>query len=222
MPRLNATIPNFSADSTIGKLNFYDYVGDSWVILFSHPLDFTPVCTTELGRMAVHINEFQKRNVKLIALSCDEVNSHSNWVNDIKSYCLDIKGEFPFPIIADPSRELAVKLDMLDENGKDDPDNANTVRALYVIDPSKKLRLSIVYPTSTGRNVDEVLRVIDSLQLVDKYKIIATPANWTPGSKVMVLPSAKEEEIAKTFPEGIDVVDMPSKKCYIRTTVIHK
>ncbi|KAK7604085.1 hypothetical protein V9T40_004358 [Parthenolecanium corni] len=218
MPFLNSIIPNFTADSTYGKLNFYDYVGDSWAVLFSHPLDFTPVCTTELGRMAVHANEFKKRNVKLLALSCDDVNSHSNWVNDIKSYCLDIKGDFPFPIIADPKRELAVKMDMLDEQGKDDPDNANTVRALYVIDPSKKLRLSIVYPTSTGRNVDELLRVIDSLQLVDKYKIIATPANWTPGTKVMVVPSATDEEIKKTFPEGLDVVDMPSKKCYVRTT----
>lgn len=218
MPRLNSIIPDFAADTTFGKINFYDYAADSWVVLFSHPLDFTPVCTTELGRMAVHMEEFKKRNVKLLALSCDELGSHSNWVNDIKSYCLDIKGDFPFPIIADPSRELAVKLDMLDEDGKDDPANALTVRALYVVDPSKKLRLSIVYPTSTGRNIDELLRVIDSLQLVDKYKIIATPANWKVGDKVMVVPSATDEQITEAFPEGLDVVDMPSKKCYVRTT----
>lgn len=219
MPRLNSIVADFAAESTFGKINFYDYVGDSWAVLFSHPADFTPVCTTELGRMAVHIDEFKKRNVKLLGLSCEDVTSHSNWVADIKSYCLDIKGDFPFPIIADPSRELAVKLDMLDEAGRADPDAAMTVRALYVIDPSKKLRLAMIYPTSTGRNVDELLRVIDSLQLVDKYNSkIATPANWTPGTKVMVVPSATDEEIQKLFPDGLDAVKMPSNKCYVRTT----
>nr|QHB15601.1 peroxiredoxin-6-like protein [Bemisia tabaci] len=217
--RLEAIIPDFPANTTHGPINFYDFAGDSWVVLFSHPADFTPVCTTELGRMAVHLPEFEKRNVKLLALSCDKLETHTDWVNDIKSYCQDIPGEFPYPIISDESRELAVKLDMLNEADRENPDTAMTVRALYVISPDKRLRLSMVYPTSTGRNVDELLRVIDSLQLHDRLKVIATPANWVPGDKVMILPSVTDEQIQELFPEGaVDSVSMPSGKCYVRTT----
>ncbi|XP_054262555.1 peroxiredoxin-6-like [Macrosteles quadrilineatus] len=216
--RLGATIPDFSADSTHGPIQFYDWQGDSWVVLFSHPADFTPVCTTELGRIAVHHPHFVKRNTKLLALSCDKLQDHKDWVNDIKSYCLDIPGEFPYAIVSDEKRELAVQLDMLDEEDKDNPDTAMTVRALYIISPDHKLRLAMTYPTSTGRNVDEILRVIDSLQLCDKLKVIATPANWTPGEKVMILPDVKDEDIPKLFPKGVDRVNMPSGKVYVRTT----
>ncbi|PSN40819.1 Peroxiredoxin-6 [Blattella germanica] len=197
--RLGATIPNFSANTTKGPIKFYDWQGDSWCLLFSHPSDYTPVCTTELGRIAVHQHEFAKRN-------------------DIKSYCLDIPGDFPYPIIADETRELAIRLDMIDEANKDNEEEAMTVRALYIIGPDHKLKLSMLYPASTGRNVDEILRVIDSLQLVSRLKVVATPANWTPGTKVMILPSVKDEELPKLFPKGVEKISMPSGKVYVRTT----
>ena len=216
--RLNSIFPNFEIDSTKGKINFYDWQGDSWVVLFSHPADFTPVCTTELGRLAVHQPSFERRNTKLLAHSVDKLQDHIDWVNDIKSYCHDIPGEFPYPILADHDRKLAAKLDMIDEDSKDDPDKALTVRALYIISPDHRLRLSMHYPTSTGRNVDEILRVIDSLQLVDKRPEVATPANWVPGEKVMILPTVKDEELIELFPKGVDKVSMPSGKVYVRTT----
>ncbi|XP_053988588.1 peroxiredoxin-6-like [Hylaeus volcanicus] len=216
--RINSIVPNFSADTTEGPIDFYEWQGDSWVVLFSHPADFTPVCTTELGRLAVHQPHFESRNTKLLAHSVDQLQDHVDWVNDIKSYCRDIPGAFPYPIIADHDRTLAVKLDMIDEDGKDDPEKAMTVRALYIISPDHRLRLSMHYPTSTGRNVDEILRVIDSLQLVDRKPEIATPANWVPGEKVMILPTVKDEEIPKLFPGGVDRVTMPSGKVYVRTT----
>lgn len=189
-----------------------------WAIIFSHPADFTPVCTTELGRIAVHAPEFAKRNTKILAHSVDQLKSHVDWVNDIKSYCLDIPGAFPYSIIADPTRELAVKFDMLTEEQRNDPEAAKTVRALYIIDPSHKVRLSMFYPMSTGRNVDEILRCIDSLQLTDRLKVVATPANWTPGTKVMILPNVTDEEAEKLFPGGVDKVSMPSGVNYVRTT----
>ncbi|XP_012347467.1 peroxiredoxin-6 [Apis florea] len=216
--RINSIVPNFEADTTQGQINFYDWQGDSWVVLFSHPADFTPVCTTELGRLAVHQPHFKRRNTKLLAHSVDKLQDHIDWVNDIKSYCQDIPGAFPYPIIADHDRTLAVKLNMIDEISKDDPEQALTVRALYIISPDHRLRLSMHYPTSTGRNVDEILRVIDSLQLVDKRPEIATPANWMPGEKVMILPTVKDEELPKLFPKGVDKVSMPSGKVYVRTT----
>ncbi|KAJ8667170.1 hypothetical protein QAD02_008832 [Eretmocerus hayati] len=189
-----------------------------WVVLFSHPADFTPVCTTELGRLAVHESHFSKRNTKLLALSVDQLCDHVDWVNDIKSYCPDIPGDFPYPIVADPERKLAVELGMIDEAAKDDPERAFTIRALYIVSPDHRLRLSMHYPTSTGRNVDEILRVIDSLQLVDRKPQVVTPANWTPGDKVMIVPSVKEEDIPELFPKGIERVLMPSGKVYVRTT----
>lgn len=152
--RLGALFPNFRAESTQGPIQFYDWLGDSWCVFFSHPSDFTPVCTTELGRLAVHRPHFDKRNVKLMAHSVDDLKNHVDWVNDIKSYCLDIPGEFPYPIVADPSRTLAVSLDMIDESAKDDPEIAKTVRALYVISPDRRVRLAMIYPMSTGRNVE--------------------------------------------------------------------
>ncbi|KRT82043.1 hypothetical protein AMK59_4412 [Oryctes borbonicus] len=220
--RLGDTVPNFKADTTEGPIDFYKHQGNSWVILFSHPADFTPVCTTELGRIAVHQGEFKKRNVKLLAHSCDKLKSHVDWVNDIKSYCRDIPGDFPYPIIADETRELAVKLDMIDQNNKDDENRALTVRALYVIDPKHKLRLSMQYPASTGRNVDEMLRVVDSLQLVDKIPQIVTPANWVPGDKIMIEPGVSDAEAERLFPGGIDRVSMPSGVAYVRTTTRYK
>nr|CAD7406733.1 unnamed protein product [Timema cristinae] len=248
--RLGATIPNFKAETTQGPIKFYEWLGDSWCVLFSHPADFTPVCTTELGRIAVHDHEFKKRGVKVIAHSCDKLKDHKDWVADIKSYCLDIPGDFPYPIIGDEKRELAVLLDMIDEDSKDDPEVAMTVRALYIIGPDKKLKLSMQYPASTGRNVDEILRVIDSLQLTSRLKVIATPANWTdggeakendgdevsreetarnakkeqktasvlPGTKVMILPHVKDEDLPKLFPKGVEKINMPSGITYVRTT----
>lgn len=167
--RLGDTVPNFKAETTQGPIQFYDWQGDKWVlpprpkfsqlsfrwvVLFSHPADFTPVCTTELGRIAVHNPHFTKRNVKLLAHSCDKLKDHVDWVNDIKSYCRDIPGDFPYPIISDEKRELAVLLDMIDQQHKDDAQKALTVRALYIIDPKHVLRLSMHYPQSTGRNVE--------------------------------------------------------------------
>lgn len=187
-------------------------------MLFSHPADFTPVCSTELGRIAVHQHEFAKRNVKILAHSVDDLQSHIDWVNDIRNYCQDICGDFPYPIIADPKRELAIQFGMLEQNQEIDDAAAQTVRALFIISPDKRVRLSMHYPASCGRNVDEILRCIDSLQLTDRVQIIATPANWVPGEKVMILPNADQQKIDETFPHGFDEVTMPSGKVYIRTT----
>lgn len=189
-----------------------------WCVLFSHPADFTPVCSTELGRIAVHQHEFAKRNVKILAHSVDSLESHVEWVNDIRNYCQDICGDFPYPIVADATRELAVKFGMLGAVEDVDVETAKTVRALFIISPDKRVRLSMYYPISCGRNVDEILRCIDSLQLTDRLKIVATPANWIPGEKVMVLPDTEQGEIEKTFPNGLDEVEMPSGRVYIRTT----
>jgi peroxidase len=195
---------------------------NSWCLLFSHPADFTPVCSTELGRIAVHKHEFVKRNVKILAHSVDSIDSHTEWVNDIHNYCQDICGEFPFPIIADPTRDLAVKFGMLDAKQEVDAEMAKTIRALFIISPDRRVRLTMHYPASCGRNVDEILRCIDSLQLTDRLKIVATPANWVPGDKIMVLPDASKEEIEKAFPGGLDCVKMPSGRVYIRTTTEYK
>ncbi|VVC39590.1 Thioredoxin-like fold,Peroxiredoxin, AhpC-type,Alkyl hydroperoxide reductase subunit C/ Thiol [Cinara cedri] len=216
--RLNSVVPDFSGPSTKGPIDFYNWLGDSWCVLFAHPADFTPVCTTELGKMAVLVDEFTKRNTKVLGLSCDKLESHVNWINDIKSYCVDIEGEFPFPIISDSSRELAIKLDMLAEEDKNNPDTAMTIRSLYIIGPDKKVKLMMVYPTSTGRNIQEVLRCIDSLQLCDKKKIVATPVNWVPGEKVMILPSVDDKDLNALFPNGHEKCSMPSSINYLRMT----
>nr|CAD7409998.1 unnamed protein product [Timema cristinae] len=196
--RLGATIPNFTAETTQGKIKFYDWLGDSWAVLFSHPADFTPVCTTELGRIAVHDHEFKKRGVKVIAHSCDKLRSHTDWVNDIKSYCLDIPGDFPYPIIGDEKRELAVLLDMIDEDSKVQTRSSSCPCSTPLL------------PAGTS--------MIDSLQLTTRLKVVATPANWTPGTKVMILPHVKDEDLPKLFPKGVEKISMPSGITYVRTT----
>lgn len=220
--RLNEVVENFEAVTTQGAFKFYDWAGKSWVLLFSHPADFTPVCSTELGRIAVHQKEFEKRNVKVLAHSIDPLQQHELWVADICNYCQDICGAFPYPIIADPSRELAVKFGMLASNEGVNDETAKTVRALFIISPDRRVRLSMSYPASCGRNVDEILRVIDSLQLTDRLKIVATPANWVPGEKIMILPTADDATIKEVFGDEVDVVNLPSKIVYIRTTTNYK
>merc|ERR1712071_314378 len=185
-----------------------------WGLLFSHPNDFTPVCTTEMGRFAVLQDEFDKRGVKLIGLSCNDVESHLKWIEDVCDYA---KTEVKYPIIADEKRDLAVKLGMVDPEEKDAEGMPLTCRAVFVIGQDKKLKLSFLYPATTGRNFDEILRVIDSLQLTQKYKV-ATPADWTPGKPCCVVPSVKKEELAELFPQGVETHTLPSGKEYLRTT----
>jgi thioredoxin-dependent peroxiredoxin len=204
--RLGDTAPDFEQDSSLGRIQFHQWLGDSWGVLFSHPADFTPVCTTELGLTAKLKGEFDKRNVKVIALSVDSVESHAGWIKDINETQAASVG---FPIIADGDRTVAQLYDMIHPNASE----TFTVRSLFVIDPNKKVRLTITYPASTGRNFDEVLRVIDSLQLTDNYKV-ATPGNWKDGDDVVIVPSLKdEEELKQRFPKGYTAV-----RPYLRLT----
>lgn len=204
--RLGDTAPNFTQSSTEGEINFYDWAGDSWVVLFSHPKDFTPVCTTELGEAARIKPEFDKRNVKVLALSVDDVNSHKGWVGDIEE--TQTVG-LNYPILADPDKKVSDLYDMIHPNAN----NTLTVRSVFIIDPDKKLRLTFTYPASTGRNFDEILRVIDSLQLTDNYSV-ATPANWTEGDDCVIVPSIKDpEELKEKFPKGYTEL-----KPYLRMT----
>ncbi|OPJ77131.1 peroxiredoxin-6 [Patagioenas fasciata monilis] len=210
--------PNFEAETTQGRIRFHDFLGDSWGILFSHPRDFTPVCTTELGRAAKLAPEFSKRNVKMIALSIDSVQDHLAWSKDINAYNGEQPTqELPFPIIADANRELAVKLGMLDPDEQDKDGIPLTARVVFIFGPDKKLKLSILYPATTGRNFDEILRVVDSLQLT-AYKKVATPVDWKPGDSVMVVPTLPDEEAKKLFPKGVFMKDLPSGKKYLRYT----
>jgi peroxiredoxin len=192
--RLGDEAPNFTAQSTEGDINFHDWIGDSWAILFSHPADYTPVCTTELGAVAKYKDEFEKRNVKVVALSVDGNESHHGWIEDINE---TQNTTINFPIIADPDRKVAVLYDMIHPNA----DTQLTVRSVFVIGPDKKVKLTLTYPASTGRNFDELLRIIDSLQLTAYYKV-ATPANWKNGDNCVIVPSVTEEEIEKLFPKG--------------------
>ncbi|KAI5452771.1 peroxiredoxin 1 [Naganishia albida] len=198
--RLGSTAPDFEAETTHGKIKFHDWAGDSWVVLFSHPDDFTPVCTTELGAASVNQGEFDKRGVKLIGLSANDVSSHNDWIKDINEIS---GGELKFPIIGDKDRSVSTTYDMLDYQDATNVDAKGmpfTVRTVFIIDPAKKIRLTLAYPASTGRNFAEILRVIDSLQLGDKHRI-TTPVNWQPGQKVIVHPSVKSgEEAEKLFP----------------------
>ena len=203
--RLGDDAPNFKAKTSLGEIDFYEYLGDSWGVLFSHPADYTPVCTTELGKTASLKEEFAKRNVKVIALSVDSVESHKLWINDINE-TQDV--EVTFPIIADESRSIAEAYDMIHPNASV---NA-TVRSLFIIGPDKKIKLIITYPASTGRNFQEILRVIDSLQLT-AYHSVATPADWKDGEDVVVLPAIKTEDIPAKFPKGFTLI-----KPYLRTT----
>ena len=203
--RLGDTAPNFSAETTHGKINFHDWLGDSWGILFSHPKDYTPVCTTELGYMSKIKPEFDKRNVKILALSVDPVDSHNGWVGDINETQNTIVN---FPIIADLNRKVSDLYDMIHPNA----DDTLTVRSVFVIGPDKKVKLSITYPASTGRNFDEVLRVVDSLQLTSDYQV-ATPVNWKHGEDCIVVPSIATEDIPGKFPKGYREI-----KPYLRYT----
>ncbi|XP_058120837.1 peroxiredoxin-6 [Anopheles ziemanni] len=215
---LGDPFPNFTVDSTAGQIDFHQWIGDSWAILFSHPADYTPVCTTELAAVAKLVPEFDKRNVKPIALSCDTVQSHRGWIEDIKAYGQLPSGEpFPFPIIDDSKRELAVKLNMLDNDEIGSSGLPLTCRAVFVIDSKKKLRLSILYPATTGRNFAEILRTIDSMQLTDRRKV-ATPADWTQGDACMVLPTIPDEMLGTLFPDGVTNVSLPSGLGYLRKT----
>mgnify|MGYP000399703108 FL=1 len=204
--RLGDIAPDFEQDSSEGRIRFHDWLGDSWGVLFSHPADFTPVCTTELGFTAKLKDDFAQRGVKVIALSVDPVDSHLKWIDDINE---TQNTRVNFPIIADADRKVSELYDLIHPNAS----ATATVRSLFVIDPQKKVRLTITYPASTGRNFHEILRVIDSLQLTDQHKV-ATPANWQDGDEVVIVPSLKDEaEIAQRFPRGYRAV-----KPYLRLT----
>lgn len=197
--KLGDIAPDFEQDSSQGPIKFHEWLGDKWAVLFSHPADFTPVCTTELGFTAKLKDEFDKRNVKAIALSVDSTESHVKWIDDINTTQNTVVN---FPILADADRKVSDLYDLIHPNASE----TLTVRSLFVIDPNKKVRLTITYPASTGRNFHEILRVIDSLQLTDSHKV-ATPANWQDGEDVVIVPSIKdEEEIKQRFPRGYKAV----------------
>lgn len=203
--RLGDDAPNFTADTTEGTLTFHDWKAGSWAVLFSHPKDYTPVCTTELGRVAGLKPEFDQRGVKVIGISVDSSESHEGWAQDI----LDVTGnELNFPLIADPTKTVADLYDMIQPNASD----TMTVRSVFIIDPNNKLRLSLTYPASTGRNFDEILRVIDSLQLNDQFKV-ATPADWKDGDDVIITGAVSDEEAKEKFPKG-----WTAPKPYLRVT----
>jgi alkyl hydroperoxide reductase subunit AhpC len=202
--KLSDIVPDFTQDSTQGPLNFYEWAGDSWVVLFSHPKDFTPVCTTELGTVARLKPEFDQRGVKPLGLSVDPVDSHESWARDIE----ETQGQaLNFPLIADHDRKVSTLLDLIHPNASD----TTTVRTVLVIDPARKLRLTLTYPASTGRNFQEILRTIDSLQLTDNHKV-ATPADWKQGEDVIIVPSLDYEAARALFPEG-----WTTHKPYLRT-----
>ncbi|UCD12403.1 MAG: peroxiredoxin [Nitrospinaceae bacterium] len=203
--RLGDTAPDFTAETTAGTIHFHEWLGDGWGILFSHPKDYTPVCTTELGRVAKLKDEFAKRNVKVLALSVDPLTDHKGWVNDINEtqHC-----SVDYPIIADPERKIATMYDMIHPNALDNL----TVRTVFIVGPDKKVKLSLTYPASTGRNFDEILRVIDSLQLTANYSV-ATPVDWKRGDDCVVVPAIKTEDIPAKFPKGFKEI-----KPYLRMT----
>ncbi|MFI5022264.1 MAG: peroxiredoxin [Alphaproteobacteria bacterium] len=203
--RLGDTAPDFEADTTQGRIRFHDWIGENWCILFSHPKDFTPVCTTELGYVGKLAPEFAKRNVKVIGLSVDPVSSHAGWVKDIEE---TQHAKVAYPIVADPDRKVANLYGMMHPAH----DEVYTVRTVFVIDPKRKIRLMITYPQTTGRNFDEILRVVDSLQLTDKYQV-ATPVNWKHGEDVIIVPSVTDEDAKKKFPKGWKTL-----KPYLRLT----
>jgi len=212
--RLNQTAPDFTQDSTDGPINFHQWAGDSWVVLFSHPKDFTPVCTTELGTVARLKGEFDKRNVKVIGLSVDPVSDHKRWANDIR----ETQGAaLNYPVIGDADFKVSKLYDMLPAEVSGDPSKRTpadnqTVRNVFIIAPDKKIRLILVYPMATGRNFDEILRVIDAMQLADKHKI-ATPANWKQGQDVIITTAVSDEEAKTRFPKGFKTL-----KPYLRLT----
>ena len=201
--RLGDTAPDFEAETTEGKIEFHDWKDGSWAVLFSHPADFTPVCTTELGRVAALKDQFAQRNTKVIGLSVDSIEHHNSWKGDIA----DVTGHaLNFPLIADPDRTVSNLYDMIHPNAS----ATATVRSVFIVDAANKLRLTLTYPASTGRNFDELLRVLDSLQLTDKYKV-ATPVDWEHGDEVIIVPALSDEDAHKLFPGGFE-----AKKPYLR------
>jgi thioredoxin-dependent peroxiredoxin len=203
---LGSIAPDFTQESTEGPIKFHEWIGDKWAILFSHPKDFTPVCTTELGRVAKLKGEFEKRNAKVVALSVDDVESHKKWIGDIEE---TQHTKMNFPILGDADRKVSKLYDMIHPEAND----TLTVRSVFVIDPKKKIRLMLTYPASTGRNFDELLRTIDSLQLTDSHSV-ATPADWKDGQDCVIVPSLQDPEVLKQkFPKGYTVV-----KPYLRMT----
>ncbi|KAI9032650.1 thioredoxin-like protein [Phycomyces nitens] len=210
--RLGSTAPDFVAQTTKGEIRFHDYIDQHWAIMFSHPADFTPVCTTELGLVAALQDEFDARQVKIIGLSANGLEEHTKWIADINELS---NVQLQFPIIADANRKISVLYDMLDQQDTTNIDNGGlpfTIRSVFIIDPKKTIRLIMQYPASTGRNFDEILRVIDSLQLGDKHRI-TTPGNWKKGDDVIVHPSVSTEEAKKMFPKGVRVL-----RPYLRMT----
>ncbi|MEK6476633.1 peroxiredoxin [Catalinimonas sp. 4WD22] len=203
--KLGDTAPDFTAETTEGKINFHEWLGDSWGMIFSHPADYTPVCTTELGRTAQLKSEFEKRNVKVIAVSVDDLESHKGWINDINE---TQNTTVNFPIIADADKKVAELYGMMHPNASD----SMTVRSVFIISPDKKIKLTLTYPASTGRNFLELLRVIDSLQLTANYSV-ATPADWKDGEDVVIAPAIADADIPQKFPKGHKVI-----KPYLRTT----
>ncbi|MGV6802074.1 MAG: peroxiredoxin [bacterium] len=203
--KIGEIAPNFDADTSAGKINLHDWSGDSWVFFFSHPADFTPVCTTEMGRTAQLADEFAKRNVKPLGLSTDTAEEHLKWISDVDE---TQHTELKFPIVADPDLKIAKTYEMIHP----EQNATEAVRSVFIIDPDNKIRLTMTYPMNVGRNFDEILRVIDALQLADKATI-ATPADWTPGDKVIIPPSISNEEAKEKFPQGWDEV-----KPYLRFT----
>lgn len=203
--KLGDIAPNFQADTSQGRIDFYQYLGDSWGVLFSHPADFTPVCTTELGQVAKLKNEFEKRNVKVLALSVDPIDSHERWISDINETQNTVVN---FPLIADPDRKIAMLYDMIHPEAAE----KTTVRSVFIIGPDKKVKLTLTYPPSTGRNFTEILRVIDSLQLT-AYHSVATPSDWVQGEDVVILPSVPDADVPTKFPKGARYV-----KPYLRMT----
>ncbi|AHG63720.1 peroxiredoxin [Advenella mimigardefordensis] len=204
--RLGDTAPDFEQNSSVGPIKFHEFLGNSWGVLFSHPADFTPVCTTELGYTAKLADEFAKRNVKVLAVSVDDADSHNKWIEDIND---TQNTTVNFPILADDDRKVSTLYDMIHPNAS----ATATVRSVFIIDPAKKVRLTITYPASTGRNFNEILRVIDSLQLTDSHSV-ATPVNWEDGDDVIIVPSLKDPEVLKQkFPKGFTEV-----RPYLRTT----
>ena len=203
--QLGDKVPNFTQDSTEGPIDMYEYAGNHWLVLFSHPKDFTPVCTTELGAVAKLKSQFGKRRVKVLALSVDSVSSHKDWIKDIED---TQNTKINFPILADADRKVANLYGMIHPN----EDNVFTVRTVFIIDPDKKLRLFLTYPAPTGRNFDEILRVVDALQLTDRCKV-ATPVNWNKGDDVIILPSVSDDEAKQRFPDGYETL-----RPYLRLT----
>jgi len=203
--RLGDIAPDFTAETSQGTINFHEWIGDSWVVFFSHPRDYTPVCTTELGAVARIKGEFDKRNTKVIAISVDPLESHNGWIQDINE---TQNTNVNFPLIADPNKTIANLYDMIHPNASD----TATVRSVFIIGPDKKIKLQLTYPASTGRNFAEIIRVLDSLQLTASYSV-ATPANWENGQDCIIVPAVKDEDIPAKFPKGHTVI-----KPYLRTT----